>query len=139
MTNNDIIDYAKEFLGRPYIWGGDGTGAKAFGFDCSGLVLECLWAFGLYSGADTTADGLCKALKKAGWKSVDLDKSEAGDVVFFGTSSKMTHTAIAIGDGLMIEAGGGSSKCTTAAISTGMVRIRPLSRRKDLRAVLRRP
>ena len=42
-----------------------------------------------------------------------------------------------IGGGLMVEAGGGGSKCKTAATSTGMVCVRPISWRKDLVAILR--
>ena len=50
-----LTEYLKHFIGRPYIWSGDGTGKTANGFDCSGLVLEGLWALGLYTGSDVTA------------------------------------------------------------------------------------
>lgn len=125
-----VVEYLKNFIGRPYIWGGDGTGAKSGGFDCSGLILEGLCAFGAYSGGDTTADGLRLWAGRNGWKSVKRGEVEEGDLVFFG-SSKATHIAISIGDGLILEAGGGSSSCTKFENSTGYVRIRPLSRRKD--------
>lgn len=59
-----VVEYALQFLGKPYVWGGDWSGKFGGGWDCSGLVLECLWAFGLYDGPDTTAQGLYKALKK---------------------------------------------------------------------------
>lgn len=127
-----LTDYLKHFIGRPYIWSGDGTGPKHNGFDCSGLVLEGLWAFGLYSGTDTTAQGLYNHLiKTAAWKEGNVDHASDGDILFFGKSTtKITHVAVALGDGLMIEAGGGGSKCTTATNSTGFVRIRPI--RKDV-------
>ncbi len=117
----NIIEYAKRFIGKPYIWGGSG----ATGFDCSGLVIECLQAYGLLPSGDWTADALSKKLKNDGWKSVKAPA--AGDVVFFGAASKYTHCAIMVSDTQYIEAGGGGSKCTTAATSTGMVRLRPLS------------
>ena len=34
-----ISEYAQKFIGRSYIWGGDGSGKCGGGFDCSGLVL----------------------------------------------------------------------------------------------------
>jgi len=132
-------EYACKFIGAPYIWGGNGSG-KSGGFDCSGLVLECLWAFGLYDGPDTTAQGLYKALSKKGWVSVDAKGMAHDDILFFGKDTKhITHTAICIGGGLMVEAGGGGSKCKTPATSTGMVRVRPVAWRKNLVAALREP
>lgn len=125
--SSKITEYAGRFIGAPYVWGGDGSGRCGGGFDCSGLVLECLWAFGLYDGPDTTAQGLYKALKKKGWMEVPFDFIAEGDVLFFGKSvESITHTALAIGEGLMIEAGGGGSKCKTPASSTGKVQVRPI-------------
>lgn len=127
-----------KFVGRPYIWGGDGSGKCDGGFDCSGLVLECLTAFGLYDGHDTTAQGLYKALCSNGWMGVPRHLETDGDVLFFGKDrAHITHVAIAIDSDLMVEAGGGGAKCKTAATSTGMVRVRPISWRKDLVAALR--
>ncbi|MBR4009127.1 MAG: C40 family peptidase, partial [Fibrobacter sp.] len=63
-----LSEYALKFVGRPYVWGGDGSGKCGGGFDCSGLVLEGLWALGLYDGKDVTAQGLHDTLCKKGWK-----------------------------------------------------------------------
>lgn len=125
-----MVEYAQRFIGRPYVWGGDGTGLKYGGFDCSGLVLECLWAFGKYKGKDTTAEGLRKYCKQNG-VGIEHQYERPGDIVFFGRNGRASHVAIAIGEGLMIEAGGGGSKCKTLLESTGMVRVRPISSRSD--------
>ena len=133
-----ISEYAQKFIGGPYIWGGDGSGAKFNGWDCSGLVLECLQAFGILPSGDLTAQGIHDKLRKMGWRESDLLYSDS--VLFFGKDAKhITHVAICIGGGLMVEAGGGGSKCKTPATSTGMVRVRPISWRKDLVAALREP
>lgn len=133
-----ISEYALKFIGRPYVWGGDGSGKCGGGFDCSGLVLECLQAFGILPSGDKTAQGIYEALCKIGWVAVPVKAVAHDDVLFFGKDLKhITHVAIAIGGGLMVEAGGGGSKCKTPATSTGMVRVRPISWRKDLVAVLR--
>lgn len=134
----NVSDYALKFLGRPYVWGGDGSGKFDGGFDCSGLVVECLRAFG-YINCDLTAQGLYRHLS-ARWNLLGLTtyKSLPSDVLFFGKNIyEITHVAIAIGDNLMVEAGGGGFKCKSAETSTGMVRIRPISSRKDLVAAIR--
>lgn len=131
-----IADYALKFIGRPYIWAGDGSGKCGGGFDCSGLVLECLQAFGIFPNGDMTAQGIYDKLYAMNWHHVTQRKPD--DILFFGKdTSHITHVTIAIGNGLMVEAGGGGSKCKTAATSTGMVRVRPISWRKDLVAALR--
>jgi len=133
-----ISEYALKFVGRPYIWGGDGSGAKFNGWDCSGLVLECLWAFGILPKGDMTAQGINDILYDMGWRQGLYIKE--GDVLFFGKDlHHITHVAIAIDNYLMVEAGGGGSKCKTPAASTGMVRVRPIASRKDLVAALREP
>lgn len=135
-----LSEYALKFVGRPYIWGGDGSGKCGGGFDCSGLVLECLWALGILQQGDLTAQGIYDILyRQLGWYNSGKDKEKTDDILFFGKDLKhITHVAICIGNGLMVEAGGGGSKCRTPATSTGMVRVRPISWRKDLVAVLRK-
>lgn len=131
-----MTEYAWRFIGAPYVWGGDGSGKCGGGWDCSGLVLECLWAFGLYDGPDTTAQGLYKALKKKGWMEVPRKLESEADVLFFGKDTEhITHTAVAIGGGLMIEAYG-TSKCKTPSTSTGKVQVRPI--RANIVAALRK-
>lgn len=133
-----ISEYAQKFIGRPYVWGGDGSGKCGGGLDCSGLVLECLWAMGIMPKGDMTAQGIHDKLYSMGWRHGTSRKAD--DILFFGKDTKhITHVAICIGDGLMIEAGGGGSKCTTPDKSTGMVWIRPLAWRNNLVAALREP
>lgn len=134
-----IEEYALKFVGRPYIWAGDGTGAKKGGFDCSGLVIESLQAFGELPNGDWTADGLRKKLASDGsWEEVPPKAVRAGDILFFGTSAKISHVAIAIDEKRFVEAGGGGSKSTTVENSTGFVRVRPVTWRKDLVVCLRK-
>lgn len=132
MISNKVVEYLKSFIGRPYIWAGDGTGIKDSGFDCSGFVLEGLWAFGIYDGKDTTAQGLYDSLKGK-WNDKLANSPNLLCLLFFGESvSKITHVAILCDDGLMLEAGGGGKSSKTENTSSGFVRIRPVSNRKDL-------
>ena len=135
----DIVEYSKCFIGQPYIWGGGGSGKNAGGFDCSGLVVECLQAFGVVDG-DFTAQALYKHLLALGWVKVPRNLVNSADVLFWGKSeSAVTHVSLAASKWQHVEAGGGGSKCKTAEISTGMVRLRPIAARKDFVAALRAP
>lgn len=121
---NNYVEYAKMFIGKPYIWGGTG----AMGFDCSGLVIECLQAFGLLPAGDWTADSLTKKLQTLGFEKVNDYKE--GDIVFFHNGTKYYHVAIMVNDKQYIEAGGGNSNSTKPENSKGLVRIRQLTWRK---------
>lgn len=126
------------FIGQSYIWGGDGTGKCSRGFDCSGLVLEGLWALGILPVKDMTAQGIHDALVEKGWRNPYHMITKCDDILFFGKNEKtITHVAVAVDNVLMIEAGGGGSKCTKPENSTGFVRVRPIANRKDLVAILR--
>ena len=134
-----VTEYALKFVGRPYVWGGDGSGQYGGGFDCSGLAVECLRAFGLIAQRDYTAQALYTLLKGS-WREVPRGFFAEGDVIFWGKdASHISHVSLALGSSLHIEAGGGGSKCKSAEKSTGMVRIRPLTSRSDFVACLRAP
>lgn len=121
-----MINYAKSFIGKPYIWAGSGP----VGFDCSGFIIEVLQAFGHLPKGDWTADGLFKKLKELGWTEVPLEHARGADVVFFISGKKYSHVAMMVNPTQYIEAGGGTSNCKTPETSSGMVRLRPLSWRQ---------
>ncbi|AQT79696.1 endopeptidase [Mycolicibacterium litorale] len=78
-------------IGDPYVWGGSGPNA----FDCSGLVM---WAF---QQAGVFLPHSSQALA-AGGQPVSLDQMQPGDVVNY--YSDASHSAIYIGDGMMVHA-----------------------------------
>lgn len=131
-----LSEYLMRFIGAPYVWAGDGSGKCGGGYDCSGLVLEGLWALGWIDKPDRKAKDIYAHLEKT-WIHVPRGLESQDDILFFGKDLKnITHTAVAIGDGLMIEAYG-TSKCTSADKSTGKVHVRPI--RDNIVAALRRP
>mgnify|MGYP002627010110 CR=1 FL=1 len=93
---SQFVDYSKMFIGRPYLSGGIGPDA----FDCSGLVFTCSRdSIGVQLPRKTTAIfSFCKQ--------VSDDAREAGDLVFFKTTSSGTvsHVGIYIGNGQFIHA-----------------------------------
>lgn len=136
MDRKDLFfNYALNFLGTPYIWGGNNI---LEGLDCSGFMCEILRAFGLLGRSDANAQTIFATLELKGWANAETECKGAyhpGSVLFFGKDRKMiTHVALAITSTEMIEAGGGNSKTLTAADAkkTGAcIRIRPISNRKD--------
>ncbi|MCX2933316.1 peptidoglycan hydrolase RipC [Mycobacterium sp. CVI_P3] len=78
-------------IGDPYVWGGSGPNA----FDCSGLVM---WSF---QQAGIFLPHSSQALAHGG-QPVSLDQMQPGDVVNY--YSDASHSAIYIGDGMMVHA-----------------------------------
>jgi cell wall-associated NlpC family hydrolase len=98
---NGILGAAKQYLGTPYLWGGE----SPKGFDCSGLA-QYLYAQENVSIPRTTYDQFQSGL------TVPRSQLEAGDLVFFrGSDSKVVngvtlpgHVGIYVGDGKFIQA-----------------------------------
>ena len=88
-----IVNYAENFLGRPYVWGATGPNA----FDCSGLTSYVYKHFGYYIGR-TTYTQIDKGTP------VSLNNLQAGDLIFWGDPSAPHHVAIYIGNGQYIQA-----------------------------------
>jgi cell wall-associated NlpC family hydrolase len=122
----EFINYLKSFIGARYQWTGEGP--YNIGFDCSGLILEGFRAFGFSGKEDMNSQSIHGYLMKKGFKH-NLGKPDIGDIVFFGKDiNSITHIGVMINNWQYIEAGGGDSK----TVDKGMVRLRPLTWRKDL-------
>lgn len=128
--------YAMQHVGLPYRWGGSDP---IDGYDCSGLVQELLASVGLDPAGDQTAAQLYGAFVHAKTHASPQDL-EPGSLVFFGPDRlHISHVGFCIGNGIMIEAGGGGSATTSreaAAVQDAFVRLRPISRRRDLIAAV---
>ena len=115
-----FISEALSHIGKPYNWGS--TGPKQF--DCSGLTSSCMKNA---LGIQIPRTAAYQAKSGAPVKNTDL---KAGDLLYFG-GSRITHTAIYLGDGLMLEAGGEGR----VRSDKGSVRIRPI--REDYKTARR--
>ena len=132
-----LIQYALQFIGRPYRWGGDDPMA---GFDCSGFVQELLASVGEDPPGDQTAQSLYDHFRVE--QRGQGGRLDTGTLLFFGKSvTEISHVAMSIDNGVrMIEAGGGGSKTVNEAEAikaNAYIRVRAIKNRKDLVAAIR--
>lgn len=124
MTANELVVYAHNLIGTPYVWGGN---TPAQGLDCSGLLYYIQKKAGS-EVEDMTASGYSTIGKK-----IDIGQKKPGDFLFFGRP--VTHCAIYVGNGYMIESRGGR-KNTASNPGIGVVKSL-VSRRSDLSCIRR--
>jgi len=137
MTDREILEsLIKASLNTPYCWGGQ---SLTYGVDCSGFVINLLQAVGDFPhGQDTTAAGIYDYLLKEK-DAMCVAVAQFGDIVFYGRD-RITHVGFCVNDRIMVEAGGGHSRCKTPADArkyNACVRFRPIHYRSDSKGILR--
>ena len=90
----DLCQYAKQFIGNPYVWGGT---SLTKGADCSGFVLSVFKKYGVSLPHHSGSQAKCGT-------AVSMDKLKAGDLVFYGKGKTINHVAIYIGNGQVVHA-----------------------------------
>lgn len=93
-SRQEIINYAKQFLGNPYVYGGT---SLTDGSDCSGFVQQIFKHFGVTTGR-SSRDQIEKA------QSITFEELQPGDVIFYASGDYVNHVAIYAGDGVIIHA-----------------------------------
>lgn len=111
----DLCQYAKEFLGNPYVWGGT---SLTNGADCSGFVLSIFKKYGVSLPHSSRAQANCGT-------TISVSEVQPGDLIFYGKGSTINHVAIYIGNGQVIHA---------SSPKTG-IRISNMSYRTPVKAV----
>lgn len=104
-TPEDIINYAKNMMGFPYLWGG--TSIK--GVDCSGYMKVIHFINGIILPRDANQQALVG-------EEIQLDEEftqvKPGDLIFFGRKGnetrpeRITHVGIYIGDKKFLHSSG---------------------------------
>lgn len=91
-----IVDYAMQFMGKPYVYGAEGPNS----FDCSGFTRYVFEHFG-YSLSRSAASQLSNGT------AVDMSEIQIGDIICwksYGSSKAATHVGIYIGNNEYIHA-----------------------------------
>lgn len=94
-TRRQIVNYAMQFLGNRYIWGGT---SLTNGCDCSGFTMRVMERYGVslphYSGSQAQMG-----------EKVSASEIRPGDLVFYANSGgRINHVGIYIGNGQLIHA-----------------------------------
>ena len=92
-TGKTVVKMAEEFIGTPYRSGGTTTN----GVDCSGL------AFAVYRRVGVKLPRTSDAQARSG-NHIDRGQLRAGDLVFFGSGSNVSHVGIYADGGEFIHA-----------------------------------
>ncbi len=98
LNRENLIRYAKSFIGTPYFWGGK----TAMGFDCSGFVQFVHKMFGIVIRRDAFMQ-----FDDAKFISKEFLKAQTGDLCFFSEDSKnISHVAFYMDEGKVLHARG---------------------------------
>lgn len=90
----DLCQYAKEFIGNKYVWGGV---SLTNGVDCSGFTMQVYKKYGFklpHSSVSQSGMGT----------KVSLSEAKAGDLVFYAKGGTVNHVGIYIGNGQVVHA-----------------------------------
>ena len=101
-----IVDYARQFLGNPYVYGGT---SLTNGTDCSGFVQSIYANFGYSLPRTCTTQSVCG-------RGVSVDELQPGDLVIYSSYGEIQHIAIYSGNGNTIHA----SNWDTGIIETSL-------------------
>ena len=87
-----IVEYAKQFLGNRYVWGG---ASLTHGTDCSGFTMSLYARYG--HSLPHNAAAQAGVTRK-------VSSPKPGDLFFYSNGSRINHVAMYIGSGLVIHA-----------------------------------
>ena len=93
-VRQSIIEYASQFVGNPYVWGGT---SLTDGADCSGFVQQIYKAYG-YDLPRVAAD------QSQYGTQISLEDAQPGDLIFYAENGYVYHVAMYAGNGTTIEA-----------------------------------
>ncbi len=88
-AGSSVVDYATQFVGNPYVWGGT---SLTDGADCSGFVQS------VYNNFGVSLPRTSYEQQNAGTE-VSYEDAQAGDLICYGG-----HVAIYMGDGKIVHA-----------------------------------
>lgn len=102
VTGQDVVDYAMQFVGNPYVWGGN---SLTNGCDCSGFVHLVYKHFGY----NTVRYSMAFAYEGV---AVSRENVKPGDIVVYAMKNGVGHVAIYAGNGKIVEAQSSSAGIT---------------------------
>lgn len=90
----EIVNFAEQFIGNPYVWGGT---SLTNGADCSGFVQSVYAQFGISLPRVSKDQALIG-------ERIDLSQVQSGDLIFYARDGEIYHVVIYAGDGKVVHA-----------------------------------
>ena len=110
LIRTSMVEYAQQFLGNPYVWGGT---SLTNGADCSGFVQSIYAQFG-YSIPRVAEDQAACATK------IPVEDALPGDLIFYQRSDGyIYHVVMSTGDGETIEAQSSATGIVRSTVNYG--------------------
>ena len=110
LIRTSMVEYAQQFLGNPYVWGGT---SLTNGADCSGFVQSIYAQFG-YSTPRVAEDQAACATK------IPVEDALPGDLIFYQRSDGyIYHVVMSTGDGGTIEAQSSATGIVRSTVNYG--------------------
>lgn len=103
----ELCQYALQFVGNPYVWGGT---SLTKGTDCSGFSGSVYKNFGMKIPRTSREQA------RAG-KEIKISEAKPGDLIFYARGSTINHVAIYIGNGRVVHASNKREGIKTSAIN----------------------
>ncbi len=110
-TRSAVVAYAKQFVGCPYVYGGNSLSG---GTDCSGFTR------GVYAHFGISIPRTSRSQAGAG-RSVSVSELQPGDLIFYANGSSIYHVAMYIGGGQIIHAIDEAHGIGISGLNTGRV------------------
>ncbi|MGL4737786.1 MAG: NlpC/P60 family protein [Cellulosilyticaceae bacterium] len=105
-----LVADAKQFLGNPYVYGGN---SLTNGVDCSGFVQQIM------KRHDVSVSRSSRSQYSGDGYSISSDNLQKGDLLFYGYKGVVSHVAIYIGNGQVIHANDEATGIKISSAFTG--------------------
>ena len=116
VSGSDVVSYACQFIGNPYVWGGE---SLTNGADCSGFIKSVYANFGISLPHSSVA------LQRAG-SEVSYENAQPGDIVCYAG-----HVAIYMGGGQIVHASSPSTGIKTGSATYRSINSVQIELKKD--------
>lgn len=98
-TKSDLVSYALQFVGNPYVYGGN---SLTNGTDCSGFTMLIYQQYGYSLPHSARAQSNCGT-------EISVSDVQPGDLLFYSKNGSINHVALYIGNGQVVHASSPSS------------------------------
>ena len=110
-TRESIVNFALQFVGNPYVWGGT---SLTNGCDCSGFVMS------IYANFGYSLPRVADAQSVYGMQ-IPVSSAQPGDLIFYARNGYVYHVSMYIGGGQVVHAAGRQYGIITSGISGNAV------------------